>query len=119
MRSMSPSIPSAQWRYPGSPLLVTLKRDGTLLWIGLHPLSNGITETERTEADVTIEKFQVRSNGAHLAAISELIDAGQLRVNVDTVVPLAETRKAHERGKAGHLQGIIVLRVAEEGRSLE
>jgi NADPH:quinone reductase-like Zn-dependent oxidoreductase len=102
-----------------NPLLATLKPGGTLLWIGLHPLNNGVTGTEVTEAGVTIEKFQVRSNGAHLAAISELIDAGQLRVVVDTVVPLAEAWKAHERGEAGHLQGIIVLRVAEEGRGLE
>lgn len=98
-----------------NPLLPTLKRGGTLVWIGLHStLDKGVTATERTEAGVTIEKFQVRSNGAHLAAISELIDAGQLRVMVDTVVPLAEARKAHERGEAGHLQGIMVLRVAEE-----
>ncbi|GCF10164.1 NADP-dependent oxidoreductase [Dictyobacter arantiisoli] len=103
-----------------NPLLVTLKRGGTLLWIGLHSMNNGVViETEHTEAGVTIEKFQVRSNGAHLAAISELIDTGQLRVIVDTVVPLAEAPKAHERGEAGHLQGIIVLRVAEEGRGLE
>jgi NADPH:quinone reductase-like Zn-dependent oxidoreductase len=100
-----------------NPLLSTLKRGGTLLWIGLRPLKNGIG-TERTEAGVTIEKIQVRSNGAHLAEIGELIDAGQLRVAVDTVVPLAEARKAHERGESGHLRGIIVLRVAEEGRCL-
>jgi NADPH:quinone reductase-like Zn-dependent oxidoreductase len=103
-----------------NPLLATLKPGGTLLWIGLHStLDNGVSGTERTEAGVTIEKFQVRSNGAHLAAISELIDTGQLRAMVDTVVPLAEARKAHERGEAGHLQGIIVLRVAEEGRGLQ
>lgn len=103
-----------------NPLLVTLKRGGTLLWIGLHStLDNGVSGTERTEAGVTIEKFQVRSNGAHLAAISELIDTGQLRVSVDTVVPLAEAHKAHERGEAGHLEGIIVLRVAEEDRGLQ
>jgi NADPH:quinone reductase-like Zn-dependent oxidoreductase len=102
-----------------NPLLPTLKRGGTLLWIGLHTLDKGIRGTERTEAGVTIEKFQVRSNGAHLAAISELIDTGQLRVVVDTVVPLAEARKAHERGEAGHLQGIIVLRIAQEGRGQE
>ncbi|GHO90507.1 hypothetical protein KSF_005550 [Reticulibacter mediterranei] len=57
------------------------------------------------------------ADGAHLATISELIDTGQLRVMIDTVVPLAEARKAHERGEAGHLQGIMVLRVAEEGRA--
>jgi NADPH:quinone reductase-like Zn-dependent oxidoreductase len=95
-----------------NPLLLTLKRGGTLLWIGLRPMNNGIAiGTERTEAGVTIEKIQVRSNGTHLAAIGELIDAGQLRVTVDTVVPLAEASLAHERGESGHLRGIIVLRV--------
>jgi NADPH:quinone reductase-like Zn-dependent oxidoreductase len=102
-----------------NPLLVTLKRGGTLLWIGLHLPDKNLSRAERTEADVTIEKFQVRSNGAHLAAISELIDAGQLHVHVDTVVPLAEARKAHERGEAGHLEGIMVLRVAEEDRDMQ
>jgi NADPH:quinone reductase-like Zn-dependent oxidoreductase len=102
-----------------NPLLLTLKRGGTLLLIGLRPMKNGIVfGTERTEAGVTIEKIQVRSNGEHLAAIGEMIDAGQLRVTVDTVVPLAEARKAHERGESGHLRGIIVLRVAQEGRDL-
>jgi NADPH:quinone reductase-like Zn-dependent oxidoreductase len=100
-----------------NPLLSTLKRGGTLLWIGLRPLKNGIG-TERTEAGVTIEKIQVRSNGAHLAEIGKLIDARQLRVAVDTVVPLAEVSLAHERGERGHLRGIIVLRVAEEGSGL-
>jgi NADPH:quinone reductase-like Zn-dependent oxidoreductase len=99
-----------------NPLLATLKRGGTLLWIGLRPMNKSIIGTERTEAGVTIEKIQVRSNGAHLTTIGELIDAGQLRVVIDTVFPLKEARKAHERGEAGHLQGIIVLRVAEEGR---
>jgi NADPH:quinone reductase-like Zn-dependent oxidoreductase len=95
-----------------NPLLVTLKHGGILLWIGLRPLKNGIVGTEHTEAGVTIEKMQVRSNGAHLAAIGELIDAGQLHIAIDTIVPLMEAPEAHERGEAGHLRGIIVLRVA-------
>jgi NADPH:quinone reductase-like Zn-dependent oxidoreductase len=57
--------------------------------------------------------MQVRSNGMHLAEIGELIDAGHVRVAIETVVPLAEARKAHERGERGYLRGIIVLRVAE------
>lgn len=98
-----------------NPLLVTLKQGGKLVWIGLRPLKNG-KGTEYTEAGVTIEKIQVRSNGAHLAEIGELIDAGRVRVAIDTVVPLAEARKAHERGEAGHLCGVIVLRIAEESQ---
>ena len=101
-----------------NPLLLTLKRGGTLLWIGMRPMGNSIIGTEHTEAGVTIEKIQVRSNGAHLAAISEMIDARQLRVAVDTAVPLAQASLAHEHGERGHLRGIIVLRVAEEGHGL-
>src|SRR5258707_4486294 len=73
-------------------MLLKLKRGGTLLWIGLRPMKNSIIETEHTEAGVTIEKIQVRSNGAHLAAISKLIDAGQLRVAVTTLGPRAVAR---------------------------
>jgi hypothetical protein len=40
-----------------------------------------------------------------------------VRVAIETVVPLAEAYKAHERGERGHVRGKIVLRVAEEGRS--
>ncbi|HKD75072.1 MAG TPA: zinc-binding dehydrogenase, partial [Ktedonobacterales bacterium] len=101
-----------------NPLLMTLKRGGTLLWIGLRPMNDSMIGTVHTETGVTIEKIQVRSNGAHLAAIGEMIDAGQLHVAIDMVVPLAEAWKAHERGEAGHLQGIIVLRVAEEDRGM-
>ena len=84
----------------------------------MRPMGNSIIGTEHTEAGVTIEKIQVRSNGTHLAAISEMIDARQLRVAVDTVVPLAQASLAHEHGERGHLRGVIVLRVAEEGRGL-
>jgi NADPH:quinone reductase-like Zn-dependent oxidoreductase len=45
--------------------------------------------------------------------IGKLIDTGQVHVAIDTVVPLAEARKAHERGEAGHVRGKIVLRVVE------
>lgn len=100
-------------------LLPTLKRGGTLLWIGLRPLkSDNFTEIQRTETGVIVEKMQVRSSGEHLAEISKLIDAGQLRAVLDTVAPLVEARKLHERGERGHLRGVMVPRVAEEARGL-
>src|SRR5438309_991570 len=47
-----------------------------------------------------------------LARIGGLIDAGRMRPIVDTVLPLAEARRAHELSQAGHAHGRIVLRVA-------
>jgi NADPH:quinone reductase-like Zn-dependent oxidoreductase len=89
-------------------LLEVLKHGGTLLTFGLS-----YTVEHVAEAGVTIQRTQVRSSEADLARISDLIDAGRVRVAIDTVVPLAEASKAHERGERGHLQGEIVLRVAE------
>jgi NADPH:quinone reductase-like Zn-dependent oxidoreductase len=89
-------------------LLEVLKHGGTLLTFGLS-----YTVEHEASADVTIQRTQVYSSGADLTSISHLIDAGQVRVAIDTVVPLEETSKAHERGERGHLRGKIVLRVAE------
>ncbi len=89
-------------------LLEVLKRGGTLLTFGLS-----YSVEREASVGVTIQRTQVHSSGAHLAKISDLIDAGQVRVAIDTVVPLAEASKAHERGERGHLRGKIVLRAAQ------
>jgi NADPH:quinone reductase-like Zn-dependent oxidoreductase len=47
-----------------------------------------------------------------LAEIAKLIDSGQCKVFVDTVLPLAEARRAQEMSAAGHIRGKIVLKVA-------
>ena len=54
---------------------------------------------------------QVRSNGAQLAELGRLLDAGTVRVAIDSTFPLAEARAAHERAARGHIQGKIVLTV--------
>ncbi|MBO3459396.1 NADP-dependent oxidoreductase [Aetokthonos hydrillicola CCALA 1050] len=46
-----------------------------------------------------------------LTKIAELIDAGKLRTLVDTVLPLAEARRAHELSQQGHTRGKIILEV--------
>jgi NADPH:quinone reductase-like Zn-dependent oxidoreductase len=96
----------------GDSLLSVLKPGGTLI-----PISANQFSPERvTQAGVSIVTtfgpvMQVRSNGSHLVEIGKLIDAGQVRVAIDTVVPLAEAARAHERSAAGHMQGKIVLAV--------
>jgi NADPH:quinone reductase-like Zn-dependent oxidoreductase len=40
-----------------------------------------------------------------------LLDAGTLRVVIDSRFALADAAKAHERAARGHIRGKIVLRV--------
>ncbi|WP_206377293.1 NADP-dependent oxidoreductase [Sphingobium sp. TB-6] len=88
--------------------LPTLKRGGALFPI--FPLGfSGADEAEKL--GVTVSATQVRSNGPQLAELGKLIEAGTIRVGIDSIYPLADAQKAHERAAAGHIQGKIVLTV--------
>lgn len=90
--------------------LKTLKRGGALFPIfGLG--FDGYDEA--TRLGVTVSTTQVNSHGGQLAEIAQLLSDGTIRVEIDSIFPLAEARKAHERAAAGHLQGKIVLTVAD------
>lgn len=88
--------------------LRTLKRGGALFPI--FPLGfSGAQEAEKL--GVTVSTTQVRSSGAQLARLADLLDAGTLRVAIDNTFPLADARRAHERASGGNIQGKIVLTV--------
>lgn len=88
--------------------LRTLKRGGALF-----PVFLGFSDAEEAvKLGITVSMTQVRSNGAQLAELGRLLDEGILRVAIDSVFPLADARKAHERAARGHIQGKIVLTVA-------
>ncbi|GAA4611336.1 NADP-dependent oxidoreductase [Actinoallomurus liliacearum] len=88
--------------------LRTLKRGGALF-----PVFFGEYDDEETaKLGVTVSGTQVRSNGAQLAEVGRLLDAGAVRVAIDSTFPLADARAAHERAARGHIQGKIVLTVA-------
>lgn len=53
----------------------------------------------------------VQPNAAQLGEIARLVDAGKFRAAVETVLPLAEARRAHELSQSGHTRGKIVLQV--------
>lgn len=93
----------------GDRLLDVLKRGGKLIAVFLGHYS----AEHAASAGVTVQLFQVRPNAAHLVEIGGLIDAGLVRVAIDTVMPLAEARKAHELSASSHVRGKIVLRVVE------
>ncbi|MEU2356231.1 NADP-dependent oxidoreductase [Streptomyces misionensis] len=89
-------------------LLRTLRRGGAHF-----PVFFGeFDEEETARLGVTVTGTQVRSNGAQLAELGRLLDAGTVRVAIDSTFALADARAAHERAARGHLQGKIVLTVA-------
>ena len=89
--------------------LRTLKRGGALLPV--FPMGFSGAE-EAAKLGITVSSTQVRSNGPQLAEVGRLLDAGTVRVAIDSTFPLADARKAHERAASGHTQGKIVLTVA-------
>lgn len=48
---------------------------------------------------------------SELTQISKLIANGQIKVNVETILPLRDARKAQELSQTGHARGKIVLKV--------
>jgi NADPH:quinone reductase-like Zn-dependent oxidoreductase len=88
--------------------LHTLKRGGALF-----PVFLGFSDGEEAaKLGVTVSATQVRSNGPQLAELGRVLEAGTVRVAVDSTFPLADARVAHERAARGHIQGKIVLTVA-------
>lgn len=88
--------------------LRTLKRGGALFPI--FPLGfDGKDEAEKL--GVTVSSVQVRSSGAQLAQLAELLAAGTIRVGVDSTFALEEAGRAHERATRGGTRGKIVLTV--------
>jgi NADPH2:quinone reductase len=61
---------------------------------------------------IRVSSTQVRSNGAQLAQAAALFDRQAVRVVVDTVFPLSEVSRAHQRAAERGIQGKIVLSVA-------
>jgi NADPH:quinone reductase-like Zn-dependent oxidoreductase len=90
--------------------LDTLKRGGALF-----PVFLGFADAEKAaQLGIMVSMTQVRSNGLQLAEFGRLLDAGTVRVAIDSTFPLAEARQAHERAARGHIQGKIVLTVASK-----
>ncbi|MFF0572761.1 NADP-dependent oxidoreductase [Streptosporangium saharense] len=91
----------------GHRLLPTVRPGGTI-----SPVFYGEYHRDRAaELGITFVSGQVHSDGRQMAELARLIDAGHVRVGIDSVFPLADASKAHERAEQGHIQGKIVLRV--------
>lgn len=70
-------------------------------------------EEDLTRRGIRRRGGQVQSDGRDLAELAGLLDSGVVRVAIDSVYPLAEAWRAHERAEQGHIQGKIVLQVAD------
>jgi NADPH:quinone reductase-like Zn-dependent oxidoreductase len=89
-------------------LLRVLKPGGSLFPVYLAEYD----PEEVARLGVTTSATQVRSSGEQLTQIAGLIEAGTLRVAIDSTYPLAEAQAAHERAARGHIEGKIVLTVS-------
>ena len=83
-----------------------LKKGGILVSIAAPPSAE-----EAAKSGVRQAYIRMTPNGAELTEITRLVDTGKLKPVVETVLPLADARQAHELSQMGHTRGKIVLRV--------
>src|SRR5712672_1696972 len=84
-----------------------LKKGGILVSI-VQPPSQELA----TKYGVRALFYGAHPSSSNLTEIARLIDSGKVRTVVETVLPLAEARRAHELSQSGHARGKIVLKVA-------
>lgn len=92
LRSLEPLRPGG--------LLVAVSRAG-------HPELEGVAAAKGVRATGML----VEPDYASLEKLTALIIGGRLRVELDTVLPLAQAARAHELGEQGGRKGKIVLEV--------
>ena len=87
-----------------------LKQRGILVSV-VSPPSN-----EKAAAHGVRGVFMVsKPRGDQLARIADLVVRGQVKVTVETVLPLSEAREAQELSQSGHAHGKIILTVDSHG----
>ena len=88
---------------------VTLKKGARLISIAEVP-----NEELATEYEVHASFCFVQANPEQLSKISNLIDLGKLKVEVDSVYQLEDIAQAHEKSESGHTRGKIVIQIQKE-----
>ncbi|MBO3737852.1 NADP-dependent oxidoreductase [Actinoplanes flavus] len=87
--------------------LTTLRPGGIL--VALASPAETYLEEEAARQGRRARFMIVEPDAAGLANLAHLADAGLLRVEVDTVLPLEQAAKAHEIGQTGRTSGKIIL----------
>ena len=83
-----------------------LKKGGTLVSIITPPPAEKAALYGVRQAFVFIQP-----DAAVLTELARLVDGGKLRPYVESVLPLAEARRAQELSQGGHVRGKIVLKI--------
>lgn len=86
--------------------LAVLKPGGMLVSL-VHDLAPHLASAH----GVRQHNLGVEWNGGQLAELARLVDAGQLKPIVSTVLPLQEVQQAHRLSEGRHVRGKIVLQV--------
>ncbi|MBB5834410.1 NADP-dependent oxidoreductase [Kribbella italica] len=89
--------------------LDVLKDDGS--YVSILPVDEP-TAQEGRRRGIRAEFTLVEPDRRALTAITDLVAQGKLRVEIDSVFPLAEAAAAHRRGETNQATGKIVLSVA-------
>ena len=84
----------------------TLKPGGFLVTSVAFP-----TDEDQTRG-VGVARVLCKPHGEQLAQMGAMVDAGELKPQVTTVLPLDQAREALEQSEAGRTRGKIVLQVA-------
>jgi len=84
-----------------------LKKGGILVSIVQPP-----SEELAAKHGVRAVFYGAHPSSSDLAEIAKLIDSDKVKPVVETVLPLAEARRAHELSQSGHARGKIVLKAA-------
>lgn len=85
-------------------LLPTVREGGILVTI-----ANAPPEEAAQERGARAELLVMSPTSEQLAEIAELVAAGEVRVEISEVLPLADVQRAHELSESGHTRGKIVL----------
>ncbi|MFC1563667.1 NADP-dependent oxidoreductase [candidate division KSB1 bacterium] len=91
----------------GKRSLKVLKKDGLIIPLPTISAQEVINEAEKY--NIRAKGMIVKVNREHLKKIAYLIETGKVVVNIDSVYPLRDGAKAHEKLEKGHVRGKIVL----------
>ncbi|MGF1470749.1 MAG: NADP-dependent oxidoreductase [Rubrobacteraceae bacterium] len=70
-----------------------------------------VEEEPEPPRGISAHFFSSQPDGGRLSALASMFDAGQLRMNLQEVVPLEEAARAHEIVEEGHTRGKVVLEI--------
>jgi NADPH:quinone reductase-like Zn-dependent oxidoreductase len=87
--------------------LTVLKPGG--MHVGVVPPPEALVQGAPA-AGITVLRIQVHPDGAQLAQLAGLIDAGKVTTTVAASYAMADIALAHQQSKTGHTRGKIVLR---------